>query len=228
MTESDEGEYTIPLLDQRHFGAGIKRKRIKFVPSSTQTSATPPSSTRNGEAVASAYLATVFKNPQTTPDQENGLSNPNTRKEPRPTDIPPTCDICKLPLSASAAAVPHEASIAHQLCLQHSHPPSSVDRSRKGLSIMQSYGFDPDSRLGLGAAGRGILHPIKPKEKRDTVGLGVVVSKSSSDASTPVKVVKGDPKSVRKRQEEDRRKMEKLQRAFYGDEKLERYLGRGI
>ena len=35
MADSDEDYYEVPLRDQRYFGAGIKRRRVNFVPATT-------------------------------------------------------------------------------------------------------------------------------------------------------------------------------------------------
>ena len=93
------------------------------------------------------------------------------------------CDVCNLPISdpqsqsqqepTSTSTRPHEASLAHQVCLKHSHPPSHLDRTRAGMRYLSTYGWNPDSRLGLGAPGReGIREPLKGRIKHDTAGLG--------------------------------------------------------
>lgn len=132
---------------------------------------------------------------------------------------------------------PHEASLAHQLCLTHSHPPSHLDRTRHGLRYLSAYGWDPDSRLGLGAPGReGIREPVKAKVKHDTVGLGVnsvdedwSSSKRDKDKSAqgakPAKVVKLNAKQARKGHAEARKKGEMLREMFYRGDDVQRYLG---
>ncbi len=130
------------------------------------TAAEPP-----GKSVGDWYLSKVLsKQPQAAESwlrkDEDGM-------------VVPLCDICKQPLSenpkeatATQQGKPrHEASLVHQVCLAHSHPPSSVDRSRLGLSVLESHGWDPDSRQGLGAEGQGIQFPVKPKQKGQHAGV---------------------------------------------------------
>lgn len=59
------------------------------------------------------------------------------------------------------------------MALPHSHPPSSLDRARTGLAILQSQGWDPDSCPGLGANGQGILDPVRAVEVVDREGIGL-------------------------------------------------------
>lgn len=89
---------------------------------------------------------------------------------------------------------------------------------------MSSYGWDPDSRQGLGAKGEGIRAPIKGKVKNDTSGLGIDgrgVGTGQKQKTPPVRL---NAKQVRQ-QEADRKKREaRLRDAFYGKD-LEEYLG---
>lgn len=250
---SDDDTYEIPLQDQRVFGAGIKRKRVKFVPSSS-TNATAPS-TPPSKSIGALYLSLVLPNDtssaeestKTTPDPTPLSTSPLYTPTPSESQI---CEICSLPLSslpmvatsdsdvdaaipaltelASLPAIksrPHEASIAHQVCLAHSHPPSHLDRSRKGLAYLSSYGWDPDSRLGLGAKGQGIAFPIKSKPKDDKLGIGVVVPKTG--VKRKEKSEKLDAGKVRKAYEKDRRRGEKLREMFYMNDDVERHLRGG-
>ena len=97
-----------------------------------------------------------------------------------------------------------------------------MDRSRQGFKYLSSYGWDPDSRQGLGATGKGIRAPIKAKVKNDTVGLGA----KTKEAAKPLdaKVERLDAKQVRKKDMEDRRKRERLQEIFYRNDDVEKYL----
>ena len=230
--DDDDEFYEIPLTDQRVFGAGLKRKRVQFVPPSCAQDAPSRknSTSLGGGSAAQRYLAIVLpKNVDTetfasTPTQVQSSSVLDTQQRL------PTCDVCKLPIDATCAVIPHEASLAHQVCLQHSHPPSSLDRQSRGLNILQSYGWDPDSRTGLGATGEGIRYPIRASKKRDTAGLAVCdmsddESKKKKKAVT--KVEKLNPKEIRKREAESRRRGERLREMFYGNEDLEKYLGPG-
>lgn len=232
-----EDEYCIPLEDQRVFGAGIKRKRVAFVPAESEP-LHPARSTLDTGVVGERYLSIVLASThsQTQTDSETHLNEKNTQTPTlqQSNAAPTRCEICNLPLEppttveTDKTSRPHEASIAHQVCLTHSHPPSHLDRTRHGLKYLSSYGWDPDSQLGLGASGSGIRDPIKGKIKNDTAGLGVGKPKPSvRNLGREEKVEKLDAKKVRKREEEGRRKRERLQELFYRGEDLERYLGSG-
>ncbi|RDL39990.1 uncharacterized protein BP5553_04330 [Venustampulla echinocandica] len=253
---SDEDTYEIPLQDQRVFGAGIKRKRVQFVPSTSTAPAVPTSQT-SGKSISDLYLKLVL------PEDPKTASNETVRSRSAVSDSPATgrskdeeslqshvCDICNLPLSApldnnststtrdnlenaensgclnlaTSKPTPHEASLAHQVCLEHSHPPSHLDRKRKGLAYLSSYGWDPDSRLGLGASGQGIQYPIKTKPKDDKLGIGVVLPKDG-EIKKKVKPETLDAKKMKKLYYKDRRKSERLREMFYRNDDVERYLG---
>lgn len=221
-TMSDD-EYEIPLRDQRVFGAGIKRKRVKFVSSSSAASTTTTSPSKSSaQDVASRYLSLVLPS-DTAPSMTASTTFENAS----------TCEICKLPLTTNNpdATTSHDTTLAHQVCLPHSHPPSYLDRNRKGLSILSAYGWDPDSRLGLGSAGQGIQFPVKVKEKSDKLGVGVVVPSDVEMRKRAEQRAKGkeerrklDAGRVRKKTVEEGRKRERLQREFYGSHETERYL----
>lgn len=223
-----DDEDSTPYEVQRLFGAGIKRKRVAFVPAGTLSTAAPEE-TNPPTFTGDQYLSLVLKNgsPSKSPSQtdtevSDGLESTSLEQRGSKGII---CEICNLPFqdSDNATTTSHEASIAHQVCLKHSYPPSHLDRERQGLKYLSSYGWDPDSRLGLGASGEGIRVPIKAKAKNNTVGLGVDL-KEPKDMPQE-KVEKLDAKRVRKRELEDRRKMEKLQQIFYGNDEVEKYLG---
>lgn len=236
--ENDE-EYLVPLQDQRVFGAGIKRSRVPFVPARTDP---PLLSIRSpSRKIGERYLSIVLKEagpvkgertPKTcSPDHadapaEGHMAAVSTKDS---TD-PVLCEICRLPIGDANRTMlsnsrPHEASLAHQVCLVHSHPPSHLDRTRKGLRYLSSYGWDPDSRLGLGAVGQGIRIPIKAKQKNNTLGLGA--ERKLQTQRPPEKKQKLDAKQVRLKEQEARRKREKLQELFYRNDDVERYLGQG-
>lgn len=244
---SDDDEYEIPLQDQRVFGAGIKRKRVKFVPSSTESSTAPRSASTSKQPIGDLYLSLVLPNQskQSKPSPALGESVPHGDSNSAESQVQThVCEVCKLPLTLQEEADalsaetdsdqptpksrPHEASLAHQVCLTHSHPPSYLDRKRKGLAYLSAYGWDPDSRLGLGATGQGRQYPIKTKEKNDKLGIGVVVPKDKDlEKMRKVKEVKLDAGKVRKLAEKDRKRTERLQEMFYRNEDVERYLGNG-
>jgi hypothetical protein len=219
MSESDEEYYSVPLKDQRYFGAGIKRQRVHFVPSSTTESTTPAgASTPSALSASERYLQIVLNKASSEVSQDKAG--------------PKTCDICKSQYQGDEAA--HCSSLVHQIALPHSHPPSALDRTRKGLSILQSYGWNPDDRLGLGAQREGILHPVKAKEKRDTVGLGVNLSndeptlkkkKKTIEKQKPVERL--DAGKIRKLEQNNKKKHQRLQTLFYSNDEVDKYLGAG-
>ncbi|KAI1174605.1 hypothetical protein F4777DRAFT_376506 [Nemania sp. FL0916] len=227
---SDCDDYDeVPLQHKRPFGSGLNRKRVAFVPASSG----PLKSTDNGnptapsKSVSDIYLSIVLPKDNTEPAPTNETNTPET-------DI---CNICKLPvdrLSDAAGAEnrstrPHEASIAHQVCIAHSHPPSAVDRSRMGLGVLQSHGWDPDARTGLGASNQGISFPIRAKPKNNTLGLGVEIPKAKAKAiaAKAEKPRTLNAKKIRKMVADDKKRHEKLRHRFYGNPDVEKYLGLG-
>ena len=219
-----------PFEVQRLFGAGIKRKRVDFVPAGTLSTAAPKE-TNPPTFTGDQYLSLVLKNglhsknpSKTDIDVSNG---PESSFQDQRDSKGVICEICNLPFNDSDSAIktPHKASIAHQVCLKHSYPPSHLDRERQGLKYLSSYGWDPDSRLGLGASGEGIRVPVKAKVKNNTVGLGVELREPKDVPEE--KMEKLDAKKVRKKELEDRRKRESLQQIFYGNDDVEKYLGGG-
>ncbi|KAG9943624.1 hypothetical protein KCU85_g8540, partial [Aureobasidium melanogenum] len=221
MSESDDEHYEVPIKDQRYFGAGIKRQRVHFVPSSTDESTTPAgASTPSTLSASERYLQIVLAKASSEPPPSS--SSESLR----------TCDICKTQFQGAEAA--HCSSMVHQIALPHSHPPSALDRKRKGLSILQSYGWNPDERLGLGAQREGILHPIKAKEKRDTVGLGVdlnndeaTLKRKRKAVHPPKPVERLDAGKIRKLEQNNKKKHERLQSLFYSNDEVDKYLGAG-
>lgn len=220
MAGSDDEYYTVPIKDQRVFGAGIKRKRVPFVAASESLPAQPSSTC--GLTVAQRYLATV------------GLADDTRRSASAPPAVQDaleskatTCGICKLRIEGDDVrqATRHESSLAHQICLQHSHGASHIDRTRKGLSFLQAYGWDPDSRQGLGSSGEGRLYPIKPKEKRDTAGLGVDFKMLKAGKLPKKPAERLNAKQVRKQEEDGRKRKERLQRIFTTNDDVVKYLG---
>lgn len=169
--------------------------------------------------------------------KEKEVSQSTSKESSDVATTPRTCEICRLPLEepleegpdsdgkAKTSSRPHEASIAHQVCLTHSHPPSALDRSRMGLNILQSQGWDPDSRKGLGVEQQGVQYPIKVKPKNDTLGIGVQVPKNLPPKKEKAKTY--DAKKVRKMALEDKKRHEKLRRQLYSNSDVEKYLGTG-
>ncbi|OJI89546.1 hypothetical protein ASPTUDRAFT_34530 [Aspergillus tubingensis CBS 134.48] len=223
---------------------------------SSSEPATPSIST--GQSIASKYLSIVLSksksNPTTTPTESRPIpeSEPSSdsrshseQKEEGGEDVE-ICPVCNLPYTTPTHDTSdggieggtgerrrhiHEATLPHQLSLPHSHPPSHLDRTRPGLRYLAAYGWDPDSRVGLGPQGReGIREPVKGKVKEDTVGLGAVVPEvkdKSGDKGGRGRVQKKkvlNAKEARKGQLEERKKGERLRELFFQDEDVLRYL----
>ncbi|KAJ5804386.1 uncharacterized protein N7518_000689 [Penicillium psychrosexuale] len=253
---SEDEDYFLPPEQQRPFSSGIRRKRVQFVRSSNLDTTTAPTPSLSGTSIADTYLSIVMGQsaPSTsthTPTQRAESPPIRTQSAPPTSDIfpPPStvapaaqeyCDVCQLPLPPQAPADttdqnlrPHEASLAHQICLAHSHPPSHLDRTRTGLRYLSTYGWDPDSRLGLGASGReGIREPIKPRVKHGTAGLGTGLDQDGDPLpprpAPPVKVQKLNSKQARNKAAEDKKRAERLRKAFYQSDEVLQYLGEGI
>lgn len=239
MASTEYDEYEVPLRDQRYFGAGLKRKRIQFVTSTPQPSTSarlPP--TTSAESAADRYLAIVLgrpkdENPVAGTSQGTAAAEyqKSRSEEADPVDEPDfveapsesICDVCHRSINILDATTSHESSIVHQICLAHSHPPNHIDRSRKGLAVLESQGWDPDSRSGLGAEGKGRLYPVRATENPGKAGLGArFVTRKAVE-----KPVRLDAGKARLREKEGKRKAERLRNAFYRSEEVERYLGRG-
>lgn len=228
----DDDDYYVPLVDQRVFGAGIKRKRIAFVPATDEQPSIPkPSSSTAGNAGA-RYLSIVLKKNSSLQAKADEETQTDSNGE-NTTPILPLCPVCGQAVSETDGEnKPHESSIAHQICLDHSHPPSHLDRSHVGLKYLQEYGWNPDARIGLGARSEGIRIPIKAKEKNDSAGLGM--TRDDEESSDRVKVqkkakaedntVRLNAKQVRKMENDKSKHAERLRRNMYGPD-LSQYLG---
>ncbi|KAE8354390.1 hypothetical protein BDV28DRAFT_131041 [Aspergillus coremiiformis] len=254
---TDDEDYFLPVEAQRPFGSGIRRKQVPFVRSSEQELNTicrtaPAQSATSGPSIANKYLSIVLP-------KETQVSEPVTptgqhiseddghrdmkavRSTPASPSVARRCEVCSLPIdgdesgpgSSVTSDRPHEASLAHQICLSHSHPPSHLDRTRHGLRYLAAYGWDPDSRVGLGVSGReGIREPLKGRLKVDTVGLGAGVhgerehgKGKGRDAVRPAKVQKLNAREVRKGHLEARKRGEKLRELFFQSDDVLKYLG---
>lgn len=226
--ELDDLDDDVPLQHRKPFGSGLRRNEIKFVAASSEDSKATGQAGANqhGQSISDFYLNMVLKKPGHVARQATETEKP----------VVELCEICKIPLAAAPETAStsstmkgghHEASIAHQVCLTHSHPPSALDRGRMGLSVLESQGWDPDSRSGLGAAGQGVQHPIKVKPKDDNLGIGVVVPKDFGARKEKEKPKLLDAKKIRKMAADDRKRADKLQQQIFGRVDLEKYLGDG-
>jgi hypothetical protein len=239
--DDDDDEYEIPLRDQRYFGAGLKRKRVRFVASTEQAEqigSTSLSATPKVSSAADRYLSIALGQSNTAerassaPVPQHVTLAPTQTKEPEKDTIPEEtkplgltaglyCDLCHRSIALNVSRAAHESSIAHQISLQHSYPPSHVDRDRKGLAVLQDHGWDPDSRLGLGAKGDGILQPIKAMDNPNKAGVGARLA----PARVKEKPVKLDAGKVRRLAEEGKKKAERLRNSFYMSDDVQKYLG---
>lgn len=216
----DYDDDDIPLHHRKPFSAGLRHKQVKFVPASASTLSTtaenePPAAPAS--SIADLYLNIVL------PPKPTGAAAATAEPEAE------MCEVCQLPLgdtAGTATASEHATSIAHQVCLAHSHPPSALDRSRMGLAVLQSQGWNPDERKGLGASQQGMQHPIKATPKDDTLGIGVKLPKNL-EAWKKDKVQKLDAGQARKKAAEEKKRRDKLQQYFYGNGDVEKYLGGG-
>ncbi len=212
--EDDDADIsTVPFVQQRAFGRGLWKDPINFVSASSDTPVPKPSSS-NGQTIAEKYLAIMFPDGMAAPEPE----------------AYPLCAICSAPVKESDHRI-HYLSPTHQAALPRAPTPSSIDRTRMGLMYMKKYGYDVDARRGLGANGQGMLFPLMPKEKRDRFGLGVDrkehVAQKALGGATAFEVREGklDAGRVRKLAGIEKKKHEKLQKMFYGNDEVEKYLG---
>ena len=77
--EYDEEDYFIPLQDQRVFGAGIKRKRVQFVPSTDPNLTTTTSKsqkTASSSSIGDTYLSIVLPRSTSEPAQQSKEKEP--------------------------------------------------------------------------------------------------------------------------------------------------------
>ena len=241
----DESEdYFLPLTDQRVFGAGIKRKRIAFVSASTTASDIPAVSqpASSDKRAAARYFDIVF--PTTEADSElAGIKCETIVDNDTTADLPKTCAcqvclVCSQPIeSGSTKHIQHQSSIRHQLAVPHMHPPSHLPRDHPGLKYLASYGWDPDSRTGLGAQSQGIRQPIKAHEKKDTHGLREKVNreeegqvrkpgttKVQNDDRNPMRL---NAKQARLQALAGKKRTAQLRKSFYSRIEVEEYLGPG-
>ena len=207
----------VALHHRKPFGAGLKRQRVEFVRAQdADVSILPGStSTADGSHAGDIYASIVMSG------AKQKKEDPETPTEPEGEgNKVQICPVCSLPITTPVEK--HEATLAHQVSLAHSHPPSALDRSRMGLRTLASSGWDPDARVGLGAEGEGMRFPIKVTAKEDTLGVGATAA-----TPPPPKEEKPRALSARERKElerKEKRKGEHLQREIFGSVDVERYL----
>ncbi|KAI9675197.1 MAG: hypothetical protein M1829_003557 [Trizodia sp. TS-e1964] len=226
MANDESSEASISLQDQRVFGAGLKRKQVNFVPSSTISTLNNLPQTK--EPRRGLYQSLLPPRSPARLDQQVGDPQTQVPAVGSSSSGAIFCQICNLPFEGTFNSErAHEASIAHQVCLAHSLPPSHIDRSRPGLKYLSGYGWDPDSRLGLGVSGTGILAPLKAKSKNDTLGIGFKIGKQTKLKKREAPSLL-NAKQVRKLDDSEKRKRLRLQESFYGNEDVDKYLNSNI
>jgi hypothetical protein len=204
---------TVPFVQHPAYGCGRWKNPIQFVSAASDTPKPAPIPI-NGRTMAEQYLAIMF---------------PNGQPQPKP-EAYPACGICGEPVKETDQRT-HYLSPAHQAALPRAHVPSSIDRTRMGLKYMSKHGYDVDARVGLGASGQGMLFPLVPKEKRDKLGLGIDKKehekKRSLGGASRVDVKDGrlNAGQIQKLAKVERRRHDRLQRMFYGNDEVEKYLG---
>jgi hypothetical protein len=216
MSSEEDGDVTIIQRDFRDKAGNGLQREVQFVKAQHPPLTSESTSTTSAAAIGENYLALVLP---ATHEADSRAADGG----------PAVCEVCHLPLRVddgrAAGKSGHDNSIAHQVCLRHTHPPSALDRRRKGLVYLEAYGWDPDGRRGLGSASEGILYPIKPKEKKDRAGIGAPEPLARKSVEAQPKVQKVNAKQARKMAAKDKETRERLQRMFYADEKVEKYLG---
>ncbi|KFA63630.1 hypothetical protein S40285_03168 [Stachybotrys chlorohalonatus IBT 40285] len=220
-----DDEDDVPLHRKQPFGAGLKRKRVEFVPA-REPDELAVGTISDGDAMEGVMAGDLYASIVMGSASDNTVypSNDKANEEPKPST--PICYLCSLPITTSVRE--HQASLAHQVSVTHSHPPSALDRSRMGLRTLAAQGWNPDARIGLGREGEGMRFPITATAKEDNLGIGATQIKRDADAKTQEKPTKPLSKKERKELEKkERERAERLQREIFGRVDVERYLGSG-
>jgi hypothetical protein len=221
-----DDEYTVPLAYPAPYGAGLKKKGIKFVSAGTLPS---PSNAQaqSGDDIANSYLALVLDKPPPPPEPTSPAEGASQNEQVQVETVA-KCQTCNLPLK-DAEGVEHHTSLAHQVSLTHIYPPNAIDRTRKGFAYLKEQGWDPDSRRGLGLQGEGILRPVQAKEKKDKAGIGDRSISSTPGNGTAAKVQKGpqglDPKALKKLEQQRNKRGKRLHEMFYTNDEVAKYMG---
>ena len=219
--DEDEAENDdIPLHRKRAFGSGIKRKRVEFVRAQDidETAATASAQRDKASVIGDLYASVVLGGSSSSSAASKSTTVAPTEDNNKE---PTVCPVCSLPITGTVAQ--HETSLAHQVSLEHSHPPSALDRSRMGLRALEARGWDPDARRGLGLEGEGVRFPIKVPQKDDTLGIGAVVPETS-EADKPEKPKTLSAKEMKRQRKKQKEKDDKMQRELYGRVDVEAYL----
>ncbi|CAI4212574.1 unnamed protein product [Parascedosporium putredinis] len=233
--ERDDNYDDTPLQHQKPFGAGFQRRQKS--PLSAPSTPRPrrrklrrPLSAGRGAATTAAASRSLSSSSTRAPVPPSVLLGEEEEEEEEP--AAGLCSVCGLTLDdGNGAPGKHEASIAHQVCLAHSHPPSALDRRRMGFRHLASRGWDADARLGLGAQGAGILNPLQPRQKVDKGGIGLPASvaqaREAAKKQREEKRKKLSVKEMRKLQAEEKKKAAWLHDMFYAKDDVLKHLGAG-
>lgn len=219
--DADDGHDSVPLHHKRPYGAGLKRTRVEFVHAQQpdEDTAYRPS------APAGDLYASVVLGHEPASSAADAPSSSASRGDHQASDglssAPPICPVCSLPVTTTVRE--HDASLAHQVSLAHSHPPSALDRKRMGLRALSAQGWDPDSRLGLGRQGEGVRFPIKASAKEDTLGIGATMPETAR-VDQRKEVRRMSAKEIKANTKSEKEKEERLQQEIFGSVNIERYL----
>ncbi|CAK7565542.1 MAG: hypothetical protein SEPTF4163_003459 [Sporothrix epigloea] len=235
---NDDDALDTPLHRLPGFGTGLHRKRVAFVKAGeVPATKTSPADSLSGGAVSDLYLSIVMgqaKEPQESKKTET--VNPTAKGS---ADETAACQVCRLPLTttASVAAHHHETCLVHQVSLDHSKPPSALDRSRFGLAIMSAHGWDPDSGRGLGANQQGMPYPVEARLRPERQALGDASANGTKGHSSTRRSAGTAPldqapahkrhhtrKQLRAMEEDRRRRHDRLREQIMGSRDLDKYL----
>jgi hypothetical protein len=204
MDDHQDDEIQLPPA-RNHFDFALRKNAVKFLPASIPQAETPQQK-NPGSILTDFYLS-------------RGLISSD--KPCEDSDVPDAilCEYCKILVDPLKLAE-HQSSFQHELNRPHIYPPSAIDRTRKGVAFLQSKGWDPDSRKGLGASGEGILYPIKTKENTAKQGLGAperpVTLEKQPKADSKVEK-KLNPRQKRRQEEQEKKRRDRqLHDLFYG------------
>ncbi|PSN72708.1 hypothetical protein BS50DRAFT_568298 [Corynespora cassiicola Philippines] len=222
----DDDISTLPFTQQPVPGVHRlwRRPPIRFVSAgaATTTAATPT----KVFITAEQYQAIINTIPGKKPAQGPEKAQPKY----------PLCETCGHEMREPTRNL-HYSSLNHMLSQPVKPVPSAMDRERVGYKILQKDGFDIDSQKGLGRNGEGMLAPIKPVVKDNTLGLGFKEPKSNEPPvdrhgnlitkpkPAPKIPLKTDAGAVRKRAREEKKRDARLRQEFYGNDDIEKYLG---
>ncbi|KAH7312434.1 hypothetical protein B0I35DRAFT_436991 [Stachybotrys elegans] len=225
--ESDD-EDEIPLHHKQAFGAGLKRKKVEFVRAQDTSDSTVEAirerDSAKGALAGDLYASIVLGNRGTKEEASDDAKTQDQAKTETKAETPDpvVCAVCSLPITTSVRE--HEASLAHQVSVTHSHPPSALDRSRMGLRALTAQGWDPDARIGLGREGEGMRFPIKVAPKEDTLGIGAVMGPARDPKEAPPPPKQLSARERKAREVREREKDQKLRGEIFGSVDVERYL----